>query len=426
MNKIFDKNTVNCIDNFEVDLPKDDWNVLAAKLSKRNRIAPVFWWSVAAGLAILIGIGSVVGFYNNFNRKNLIVQTQNKKYKSQDNLIENSSEQKANEIKSQKYNNSDNLIFKPKNNKSGTEYNQQSVSSSQDNNKTETKLETNPVEYVKQQFKDGEKPENKQISVEEAKRLMEEQQKAIDDKIKNNSQKEDTKQQKKELKEKNSFINNYYAAAYTSASPSGLNLGGSEKFPPRMLISPPINTTQLGTTYTEIKHDLPIAAGLSAGIPLIPHLYLNTGLQYVYLHSKTTYLDNVSNKIISSDDQQLHYIGIPVNVAYMFLDKKIFKMYAAAGGTIEKGIVEKHLHKTFDENEISQSSDKKGIKGVQFSLNANIGASVRLVKGLNFYLEPGVSWYIPAEKYPQPQSKRTINPFIITITGGLRWNFEKK
>ncbi|MDR0830411.1 MAG: hypothetical protein LBN95_09940, partial [Prevotellaceae bacterium] len=78
-----------------------------------------------------------------------------------------------------------------------------------------------------------------------------------------------------------------------------------------------------------------------------------------------------------------------------------------------------------ENREFSSDVPNKKIDGFQFSLNANIGASVTLFKGLSLYLEPGFAWYIPTAKYPQPISSRTQHPYFINITAGLRFNFTK-
>jgi len=134
--------------------------------------------------------------------------------------------------------------------------------------------------------------------------------------------------------------------------------------------------------------------------------------------------------LTSRDNQELHYLGIPLLLSYRIIDGKIFKLYVSGGGAAEKGLLEKHNMQNFDEKNIENmtlplDNKNKTIPGFQFSLNANIGASITLFKGLALYAEPGLAWYIPATKYPQPISLRTKNPFFFNITAGLRYNFEK-
>jgi hypothetical protein len=101
------------------------------------------------------------------------------------------------------------------------------------------------------------------------------------------------------------------------------------------------------------------------------------------------------------------------------------KIYFSAGGTAEKGLLKQNRFKNMDKDVLSQKNLNEKIEGYQFSLNANIGTSVRLFNSVNLFVEPGMAWYIPALKYIQPTSSRTKNPLFINLNAGVRFDIKK-
>lgn len=64
--------------------------------------------------------------------------------------------------------------------------------------------------------------------------------------------------------------------------------------------------------------------------------------------------------------------------------------------------------------------EKKGISGVQWSLNGSVGVSYRLYREWSLYLEPRISYYFNND---QPVSIRTENSVIIGLGAGFRFEF---
>jgi len=242
-----------------------------------------------------------------------------------------------------------------------------------------------------------------------------------------NHQPTNKNQQTKTNKQQTTNNKQYFASLSASSSPTAF--GKIETSPRRMFISSIKGDNAIMRNIdTETKYDLPFTFAFTFGIPLAKRLYLNTGVQYTYIHSKTEKFDSDTRDLISRDNQELHYLGVPLLLSYRIIDKNIFKLYVSGGGVIEKGLLETHNIQNFNEtspDNITVLLDDKNrkIEGLQFSLNANFGASITLVKGLALYAEPGLAWYIPDTKHPQPASRRTKNPFFVSITAGLRFDF---
>jgi|GEM_PF-93710 len=136
-------------------------------------------------------------------------------------------------------------------------------------------------------------------------------------------------------------------------------------------------------------------------------------------------IEIASNKLVSIKEQHLHYLGIPIALSYHFVNNRLLKAYIAGGTTIEHGVLNNNTYKNYTKEGTIETTDKDqtDMKGLLISLNAKAGAGITIIRGLDFYLEPEFSWYIPNSRHPQPESKLTENPFVLSVAGGLRWNF---
>ena len=81
--------------------------------------------------------------------------------------------------------------------------------------------------------------------------------------------------------------------------------------------------------YEETKHHQPISVGMQVGFHLLPKLKLSTGL--VYTKVSSDFISGVSDtRTVSTQD--LHYIGIPLNLSYSVWEYKGLHTYVTAGG----------------------------------------------------------------------------------------------
>jgi len=60
--------------------------------------------------------------------------------------------------------------------------------------------------------------------------------------------------------------------------------------------------------------------------------YRETGLVYTYLSSNLT----AGGAAYYTQNQQLHYLGIPLKLNWNFLKKRYFNLYLSGGGMLEK------------------------------------------------------------------------------------------
>jgi len=215
---------------------------------------------------------------------------------------------------------------------------------------------------------------------------------------------------------------------------STVNLGLLASLTPNILtMNSVLPTVLMDNTFSyrsmnriNAKHDLPIMVGASVGIPLAKRFFLQTGLNYAYIHSTITKENSITGDYIE-DNQKLHYLGIPVMLSYRIIDYKIVRVYISGGGMGEKGLIQDVSTKNFDsENHLlSTDSEQASIKGMQWSLTANVGLGITIYKGLHLFFEPGFTWYIPNTISPQPENICTEQPYNLSLTAGLRYDFDK-
>lgn len=172
-------------------------------------------------------------------------------------------------------------------------------------------------------------------------------------------------------------------------------------------------------------YDFPFTVGFTAGIPIMKRLDVLTGLNYTLLH--TSYTTVVNGEETTSRESYMHYIGIPLKLSYRIIDHRIFNFYVAAGGAIDKGLVNTNKKRLFNDNAQWTGETQKqrySIQGVQWSVTANLGLGIKLFKGLSFVVEPGFTWYAPNRNHPQPPSNRTEHPYNFCLGAGLRFDFQ--
>lgn len=147
-----------------------------------------------------------------------------------------------------------------------------------------------------------------------------------------------------------------------------------------------------GSQYnTEIHHRQPVRVGVSVRYDFTKRWGIETGLTYSMLSSTIT---TGGSGYSSRTEQELHYIGIPLQISYDFLQFKWFSLYVNAGGMIEKCISGKAVASYVPEGE-SAFESREGItaRPLQWSLNAAIGAEVHFTPLIGLYVEPGASYF---------------------------------
>ena len=161
------------------------------------------------------------------------------------------------------------------------------------------------------------------------------------------------------------------------------------------------------SSYTDkYRHEIPKSFGVSARLHLTDRLSINTGLNYTRYASDRTRI--FSDYTYQNDRQYVHYLGIPVRLDWMIVNRKHFNFYLGAGIQADKCIY------------ATVGGDRLHEKEVLFGLNVAMGLQFNIVPMVGLYFEPDISYSLNEGSI---QTYRSREPFVVTVRGGLRFNF---
>lgn len=157
-------------------------------------------------------------------------------------------------------------------------------------------------------------------------------------------------------------------------------------------------------TLTEYvaRHRLPLRFGLSLHYQFHPRLALLSGISYTRLYSEFS-LPLYKN---ISYSQRLHYIGVPLGVAWQLWRANRFSVYLTGGAMVEKCV------------SVSLDGDYTGEKPWQWSVNAAVGAEYTFTSLLGAYIEPSLGYYFNDGSQLEHYYKE--HPLAPSIELGLR------
>ncbi len=176
---------------------------------------------------------------------------------------------------------------------------------------------------------------------------------------------------------------------------------------------------------SEMLHAQPVSFGITASKNLTDYLSIETGLVYTYLFSKLKNSNNVRQNQVT---QNIHYLGIPLQINYNILTYKKFNFYASLGGMVEKdfGGEYKNVVNSGDENTLYNAPIYPSIikikqKNPQYSINAGVGVAYPILYKLNLYGKVGGSYYFDANnEYKTFYSDKKI---VLDLNLGVRYSF---
>ena len=150
------------------------------------------------------------------------------------------------------------------------------------------------------------------------------------------------------------------------------------------------------------KHHLPVRFGVSVQYQLNPHLALLSGINYTRLSSEFSIplYPNIHY------NQKLHYLGIPVGLAWQLWSTSHVRFYLSGGAMVEK-CVRADL-------EVGSTSKKPW----QWSVNAAAGAEYTFIPKLGVYLEPSLGYFFDDGTSLEHYYKE--HPLAPSIEFGLR------
>ena len=177
---------------------------------------------------------------------------------------------------------------------------------------------------------------------------------------------------------------------------------------------------------TEISQEktfyIPVSAAVEIRYNFTPKLGVGTGLAYTSLRRTFTgsFKDAERLSMNVDIDNVQHYLGVPVNFYYNFVNTKAVNVYGMAGATFEKLLANKYvIHDPAGTFSYSPSS----ASGYQISAGIGVGVQWNITPTFGLYVDPSLKYYFPNST--QPRSFRTIQPLMMSLEAGVRFNLGK-
>lgn len=165
-------------------------------------------------------------------------------------------------------------------------------------------------------------------------------------------------------------------------------------------------------------HNKPITLGLSVTKSLGDNWSLETGLRYSLLKSDFTLGEGA---YYINRNQKVHYLGIPLQVSYKWLDAKNWSVYSSLGGALHIPI----YGKTSERYVVGKTTPYMNYwhfkPSLQWSVGTSIGVQYKFAPKWGVYLEPSLRWYVPNGS--SIHTVWTEHPFTFTIPLGVRFTW---
>lgn len=169
--------------------------------------------------------------------------------------------------------------------------------------------------------------------------------------------------------------------------------------------------------YTDVNHHQPITFGLTLRYNLSERWSVASGLTYSQLSSE---LHSGSGNYYYDDRQTLHYIGVPLNIAYTFWQSPKLSAYLSSGGLVEKNVAGRLTSNYYIDDQLEITTRENiSTDHLQWSVNTAIGLGYRISNNIGLYAEPGISYY-----FKNSSELETIykdNPLHFNLRLGLRF-----
>lgn len=173
----------------------------------------------------------------------------------------------------------------------------------------------------------------------------------------------------------------------------------------------------------ETHFSLPVSAGVGLTYHFTPRWALGTGVRYTFM-GRTFIGDYVSGdgySITNTDiDNNQHWLGIPVNIYFNFVNQGRWIVHAFAGGAAEFLLKNDYLvHNATKDIHFMEPAMRP-----QWSVQAGVGVEFRITPAVSLFLDPKLDYYFNTQE--QPRSLRTIQPLRFDVEAGLRFNLGQK
>lgn len=163
---------------------------------------------------------------------------------------------------------------------------------------------------------------------------------------------------------------------------------------------------------------VPLTIGAGVRFELAPRFTIGTGLDYSLLSRTYSAVYCQGNGVAGIDGDVrniMHYLGVPLQLSYGFLDTGALSVYSYVGGKAEWCISDCSTFRAGDFTKTFNAAYGRP----QLSVNLGLGAEYRITDGFGIYLDPSINYYFYSH---QPKSIRTEKPFMFNLSIGIRFH----
>ena len=185
---------------------------------------------------------------------------------------------------------------------------------------------------------------------------------------------------------------------------------------PRHYSAPPMGAAEgIYNENPEVSFSLPFSVGVGLNWQFARNWAVGAGLRYTNL-SRTFVGDYKGDGFVlpqTDIDNHQHWLGIPVNVYYAFVNTHRWRVHVFTGGSMEFLVDNDYLvHGVQKDIHYHQRGTRP-----QFSAGLGVGVEFKITPWLGLYLDPSFRYYFRPDL--QPRSLRTIQPLRFDLEAGF-------
>lgn len=164
-------------------------------------------------------------------------------------------------------------------------------------------------------------------------------------------------------------------------------------------------------------YSIPVAFSLSFSKKVDHNWGIETGLQYTFLYSRFSVIDQQQE----DDIQKSIYLGMPVKATLdMFRAQRIL-LYGSVGATIEVPIKSTSDRTIINDGMTTFLSSDKLYPSIQMSTHLGLGIQYQVTPYMGIYAEPSLHYYF--KNKDNIKNIRTENPLNISLPIGIRFSW---
>lgn len=177
--------------------------------------------------------------------------------------------------------------------------------------------------------------------------------------------------------------------------------------------------SQNRASVTESAHRQNIRLSLGVSYEFAPRWSIGTGLTYTSLRSD---YNTDSGESSAHTVRHLYYLGIPLNLQWSAFRWRDLSINLNAGPLFEWAVGSRVNTQTYIGDQLSsQVVQTQAVKDPRWSLFSGVGIQYQLFRHGAIFLQPGISWHIPANN--GVESYYSVHPLSPEFTFGYRFTF---